>query len=146
MQWTAAVKQLLSLLQRFSFKEKQTKGVKKAIMKNFVNTAVVEYTLCGRRCRAYSNSAVITANLDDNVIRGRILCKSTCGRWKLCILRNDTAAVVYSIEGSSPRRFVFRVNPDRSYTIKFISTPDCCLRLYNTPDAVTDTVWQDMDC
>ena len=114
-------------------------------MKNFVNTAVVEYTLGGRRYRQYSNSAAVTANLDDNMIRGRILCKTTCGSWKLCILRNDTAAAVFSIKGTSPRRFAFEINPKREYTIKFISTPDCCLRLYNTPDAVTDTLWQDMD-
>ena len=111
-------------------------------MKNFVNTAKAEYTTNGKRHTVMSNSCVISAAINDNNLKGRVVCgKNNCKKWVLNLINKNSAQLVYSMQGVHSRNFSFTVNPQKEYIVEFCAGADCVLRLYNTPDAVTDIKW-----
>ena len=50
-------------------------------MKNFINTAKVEYTINGQRRQVLSNSVAISAILSDNTLRGRVISNKNSKKW-----------------------------------------------------------------
>lgn len=110
-------------------------------MKNFVNTAKAEYTVNGQRKQTFSNSWAISALLNDNTFKGRIVCRDNCKRWMLSLINKASGAVVYSMQGVHSRNFSLTVNPQKEYIVEFTADSRCVLRIYNTPDAVTDIKW-----
>lgn len=112
-------------------------------MKNFISTAKVEYTDNGQRRQVMSNSVVICTILADNNLRGRVISSRNSKRWVLKLINKHSGAVVYAMQGVHSRNFSFTVNPQKEYVVEFCGNPECTLRLYNTPDAVTDIKWCD---
>ncbi|MBE6887338.1 MAG: hypothetical protein E7484_02840 [Ruminococcaceae bacterium] len=110
-------------------------------MKNFINTAKVEYTVNGQRRQCPSNSWVITAIPADNTLRGRVIANNNCKKWVLNLINKTSGNLVYSMQGVHSRSFSFNVNPDKEYIVIFSADSCCTLRLYNTPEAVTDIRW-----
>lgn len=113
-------------------------------MRNFVNTAYVQYTFKGERMAAKSNRVVISSLQSDSILRGKVICSGTKGRWRLDIVRRDSGKNVYSLCGTDNRLFYFEPLSQYSYTLLFSAQKGCCLRLYNVPDAVSETLWQDL--
>lgn len=114
-------------------------------MKNFVNIAKAEYTINGQRKYVLSNRWVVASGLDSNSISGRVICNGNCRPWTVKILCADDGRTVYSLKGVYPRSFSFEINPVKRYIIEFTAHRQCCMRLYNIPDAVSDVRWQDAD-
>ena len=112
-------------------------------MKNFINTARVEYTVNGQRRQTVSNSVAVAAILNDNTLKGRVIASGNRQKWVLKLINKGTGAVVYTMQGVHSRNFSFTVNPQKEYIVEFLGNPCCTLRLYNTPDAVTDVRWCD---
>lgn len=110
-------------------------------MKNFINTAKVEYTVNGQRRELMSNSWVISTVVSDNTLKGRVVCCNNCKRWVLKLINKTSGNLIYSMQGVHSRNFSFNVNPDKEYIVEFVSDPECTLRLYNTPDVVSDIRW-----
>ena len=110
-------------------------------MRTFINTAKAEYTINGQRRESMSNRCVITAIIYDNTLKGRVISNKCCKKWILNIINKSTDKIVYSMQGVHSRNFSFNANPQKEYIVEFISEPQCTLRLYNTPDAVTDIRW-----
>ena len=112
-------------------------------MKNFVNTAKVEYTVNGQRRQVISNSVAISAILSDNTLRGRVISSKNSQKWILKLISKNSGAIVYAMQGVHSRNFSFTINPQKEYVVEFSANPNCTLRLYNTPDSVTDVRWCD---
>ena len=110
-------------------------------MKNLTNTAKVEYTTNNQRRMVFSNTLSIPVIISNNTLKGRVIATGGCKKWVLNLIDKTSCQLVYSMQGCSSRNFSFNVNPVKEYVVEFTADNQCSLRLYNTPDAVTNIKW-----
>ena len=110
-------------------------------MKNLTNTAKVEYTTNNQRRMVFSNTLSIPVIISNNTLKGRVIATGSCKKWVLNLIDKNSCQLVYSMQGCSSRNFSFNVNPVKEYVVEFTADSQCSLRLYNTPDAVTNIKW-----
>lgn len=114
-------------------------------MKNFINIAKAEYTVNGQRKCALSNRWVIASGFEVNNICGKVICKDNFRPWIIRLINADNNRTVHTLRGVHSRSFSFTINPSCRYIVEFTGEHNCCMRLYNIPDAVCDVRWQDAD-
>ena len=110
-------------------------------MKNITNTAKVEYTVNNKRRLVFSNTLAIPVIINNNTLKGRVVAVNGCKKWVLSLIDKTNCQLVYSMQGCNSRNFSFNVNPSKEYVVEFTADNLCTLRLYNTPDAVTNIKW-----
>ena len=112
-------------------------------MKTIVNTAWTDFIADGTKKSAVSNSCRLHLLTHDCFLQGQVVCTSNCRRWNISIVQKSTDSVVFSLSGRKGKGFCFE--PDISFEYKLIFTADqnSTLRLYNTPECITDIMYCD---
>ena len=106
-------------------------------MKNFVNTAKIEYTIGERMVTAYSNTVTVPFTPKGNFVSGQVLCRKDCHKWCLFIREKATDRIVFALNGYTSRDFYTQLDPYKQYYISFTSDNRSTMRLYNTPSNVS---------
>ena len=106
-------------------------------MKNFVNTAKIEYTIGESTLTAYSNPVTLPFAPKGNFVSGQVLCRKDCRKWRLTIREKTTDRIVFALNGYASKGFYTQLDPYRQYYISFTSDNRSTMRLYNTPSNVS---------
>ena len=106
-------------------------------MKNFVNTAKIEYTIDQRTLTAYSNTVALPFAPKGNFVSGQVLCRKDCRKWCIVIREKATNNTVFALSGYATKGFYAQLDPYRQYYISFTSDNKSTMRLYNTPSNVS---------
>ncbi|MBQ7283844.1 MAG: hypothetical protein IJW74_03190 [Oscillospiraceae bacterium] len=107
-------------------------------MERIVTTAIAEYRAGLYRKAILSNSHTLFVLAENNFLCGDVLCKSGRHCWKLRVFQKDTNTVAFTLSGCKAKGFCFELDSESSYRLLFKSDCGSVLRLYNTPDNVTD--------
>lgn len=112
-------------------------------MQTIVNTAQAIFFLDGTKKSSVSNSCRLHLLIHDRFLQGEIMCSPDCRRWNIWVVQKNSNKAVFSLNGCKNKGFYFE--PDTSFEYKLIFTADknSTLRLYNTPDCITDIIYRD---
>ena len=106
-------------------------------MKNFINTAKIEY-LDGEIIRTlYSNSVTIPFLYPHQYISGEVFCRKGCRKWSVYIKEKISGREIFRLNGYTGKGFYCRIKSDRQYFIIFEGDENSTMRLYNIPDCTT---------
>lgn len=102
-------------------------------MKNFVNTAKIEYTIDERSATVYSNRVVIPFWSKGNFVSGQVFCHKDCRKWCVTIREKATDKIIFSLNGYATKGFYTQLDPYKQYYMSFTGDNKSVMRLYNTP-------------
>ena len=113
-------------------------------MKTIVNTAYADFSINSTRRSTLSNSCRLHLLIHSFFLQGEVICAPDCPKWQVALVQKNTGKVVFSLDGCKDKSFCFE--PDTSFEYKLIFTADktSTLRLYNTPDCITNIVYSDI--
>ena len=112
-------------------------------MKTIVNTACADFSINGTKRSSFSNSCRLHLLIHNCFLQGETVCALDCRKWQIAVVQRNNNKVVFSLSGRKGKGFCFE--PDTSFEYKLIFTADksSTLRLYNTPDCITDIMYCD---
>ena len=112
-------------------------------MQTIINTAQANCNLGGTTKRSVSNNCRLHLFLQSSLLQGEIICSPNCRKWQVDIVQKNNNKVVFSLSGHKNKGFYFETDTSFEYKLIFTADKNSTLRLYNTPDCITDVMYSD---